>query len=70
MVLFKNKTKKELELKQIPKSGPETMSPLETENAKVHIPQLTNTLEGKIKETQEKEEQKDGICDSDNSKFL
>ena len=47
----KQKEERELELKQnnmkIPKSCPETMSPLETEDTKVHTPQLTDSLVGK-----------------------
>ena len=61
-IMQKQKEEKGLELKhinmKIPKSGPETMSPLETEDTKVHTPQLTNTLVGKTKEISEKEEQK------------
>ena len=51
MGLFKNK-EKEIELNQIPKSGPETMFP-PVINREVHIPQLTNTLVDKTEEKQE-----------------
>ena len=43
------------------------MSPLETEDTKVHTPHLTDTLVG---QTSEKEEQKNDLCDLDDSEFL
>ena len=74
MVPYKSKRNKELELKQInmkiPKSGPETMSPLETKDTNMHNPQLTDTLVGKTKEISEKGEQKDDSHDSDDCKFF
>ena len=53
--------------KNISKLYPETMSPLETKDTEVHTPQLTGTLVGMASE---KEEQKNDLSDSDNSRFL
>ena len=71
MVPYKNKEKKKCVLKQndmtIPKLDPETMSPLDTKDTKVHAPQLTYTLVGKASE---KGQQKNELCDSDKSEFF
>ena len=66
----KQNKEKELELKQIPKSGPETMPSLETEDTKVHTQQLINNLIGNTKEISKEEEQKDGSHDSDDSEVF
>ena len=71
MVLFKKHNKeKELELKPIPKSGPDIVSPSEIKNTEEHISHLTDTLMGKTKETSEKIKHKDDVCDSDDFKFF
>ena len=54
--------------KKIPKSDPETISPLKTEDTEMHTPQLTNTLVGKTLEKERTKEQKNGLRNSDNSK--
>ena len=70
MVQLKNRRKKKNSNKvrrNFSKSDPEAMFPLETEDVEVHTPQLTDTLIGKALE---QEEQKNNLCDSDNSEFF